>query len=245
MQAKRLLWLASLLVAALGANKAVAIPALQLYIEGATYDSRTETWVITEPVFKLWVIGNVGHFGTIYDVKLAAAVKTSEIGPTSSITLTPTKATPPTTYSGDREFDPSTPPNPTPTSNFPSPDGAKPVMHSGRPLPRHEIYVRGVSFYEWSLGNFTLTDSPIGDFINNFPTEFPKWGQINAYIVEIRGFSWVHFDAYGYIIKPNPGAEDKFAPLSHDAHYTPEPGTLALFLVGGAILAIRRRRSKA
>jgi len=244
MRAKRLLWLASLLVAALGANKAVAIPALQLYIEGATYDSSTETWVITEPVFKLWVIGNVGQFGTIYDVKLAAAVKTSEICPTSSITLTPTKATPPPTYSGDREFDPSIPSSPTQTSNFPSSDGAIPKLGSGRPLPSHGIYGPGVSFYEWSLGNFNKKDSPIGDFgENGIPSCFPAKGQINAYIVEVRGFSWVHFDAYNHIIVCKKHA--KFAPFSHDTEYTPEPGTLALFLVGGAILAMRRRRSKA
>lgn len=231
MRMAKLTWLAFLVVVITGVDRLSAIPALQLYIEGATYDSQTETWVITEPVFKLWVIGNVGQFGTIYDVKLAAAVKSDESG---TITLTPTTTS--------LVYDPSTPPEPSPTSNFPSPDGAVPVMHDDRPLPKHGIYGPGVKFYEWSLGDFTLTDSPIGDFIDGFPTEFPKQGQINAYIVEVSGFSWVHFDAYGY--KSNPGPV--FAPFSHDAHYTPEPSSLILLLAGGAILLrMRRRQAKA
>jgi len=242
MQAKRLLWLASLLVAALGANKAVAIPALQLYIEGATYDPSTKTWVITEPVFKLWVIGNVEHFGTIYDVKLAAAVKSDESG---TIDLEPTKATPPPTYSGDpNEFDPSEPSPPNLTHKPDPKTDAKPPS-----LPPHGIYVQGVNYYEWSLGDFDKKDSPIGDFgENGIPSCFPAKGQINAYIVSVSGFSWVHFDAYGYIVVGRGHGrhcQKVKAPPSHDAKHTPEPGTLALFLVGGAILAMRRRRSKA
>src|SRR5690606_3609302 len=60
----------------------VAAPILQLYVEGATYDSESESWVYTargssggDP-FRLWAIGNVsgpGGKGTIYDVRLAAA----------------------------------------------------------------------------------------------------------------------------------------------------------------------------
>ena len=69
-------------------GSAMAIPALQLYIEGATYDDNTETWVLSgEDDFKLWVIGDVGSYGTISDVKLAGAVATSELGGGSSIRL--------------------------------------------------------------------------------------------------------------------------------------------------------------
>lgn len=87
MRVAKLTWAVLLTVVIVGANKVGAIPTLQLYIEGATYDPVTETWVITQPEFTLWVIGDVGHFGTIYDVKLAAAVRSDEYG---SITLTPT-----------------------------------------------------------------------------------------------------------------------------------------------------------
>jgi hypothetical protein len=234
MRAAKLVWLVALTATIVcGVDKAIALPTLQLYIEGATYDPTTETWVIGKSEFVLWVIGDVQKFGTIYDVKLAAAVKSNESG---TITLTPTTTS--------LVEDPSTPPDPTPTENFPSADGAVPIMHGGRPLPSHGIYGPGVKFFEWSLGNFTLTDSPIGDFTNGFPTEFPKYGQINAYIVTISGFSWVHFDAYGYIVKPNPGEQPVFAPFSHDAEYTPEPAAFVLLLFGGALLLRRKTGRK-
>lgn len=231
MRMAKLLWLSFLVVAIVGVNKTIAIPVLQLYIEGSVYDPNDETWVITQPEFTLWVIGNVQQFGTIHDVKLAAAVKSNESG---AITLTPTITS--------VVLDPSIPPNPVPTTNFPSPDGAVPQMYGGRPLPSHGVYGPGAKFYEWSLGDFTETDSPIGDFSNGFPTEFPKMGQINAYIVKISGFSWVHFDVYGYIVKPNPGAQPVFTPFSHDASYTPEPSALVLLLTGMALLLRARKR---
>lgn len=115
-------------------------------------------------------------------------------------------------------------------------------MGNGRPLPTHGIYGPGVKFYEWSLGNFTEIDSPIGDFINGFPTSFPSWGQINAYTVKVSGFSWVHFDAYDHIVMSNPGAKYVFAPFSHDAEYTPEPASMLLLLAGSALLL--RRKAK-
>ncbi len=231
----KLVWLASLVVAVAGVSKVAAIPTLQLYIEGATYDPNKETWVILEPKFALWVIGDVQKFGTIYNVNLAAAVKSNETG---EIKLTPALATILAVQ------DQNKPSDPIPTTNLPSSDGAVPKMANGRDLPSHGIYGPGVKFYEWSLGNFDRTDDAlIGDFSNGFPNEFPKWGQINAYIVEISGFSWVHFDAYGYIVMPNLGKKPVFAPFSHDALYSPEPTTLVLFLLGGSLL-LRKKKGK-
>jgi len=233
MRAARLVWLVALTATVVcGVDRATALPTLQLYIEGATYDPTNETWVIGKSEFVLWVIGDVQSYGTIYDVKLAAAVRSDESG---TISLTPTTTS--------LVYDPSIPPNPTPTENFPSPDGAVPIMRDGRPLPSHGIYGPGVKFYEWSLGDFALIDSPIGDFTDGFPTEFPKYGQINAYIVTVSGFSWVHFDAYGYIVKPNSGEQSVFAPFSHDAEYTPEPAAFVLLLLG-SVLLLRRKSGR-
>ena len=53
-------------------------------------------------------------------------------------------------------------------------------------------------FYEWDIGDFALTDSPTADIINSFPAlaDFDlSTGQINAYLVDVTGFSVVHFDA--------------------------------------------------
>jgi len=52
------------LLVAMG-SAAHAVPALQLYIEGATYDTDSESWVVSSTDFRLWVIGDVGHTGTI------------------------------------------------------------------------------------------------------------------------------------------------------------------------------------
>jgi hypothetical protein len=76
----------------LAAPAAHAIPALQLWSPDAVYDTDNETWVLTEGTFELWVIGNVGSVGTIYDVDLAA----SYYGTSGSIVLTPDLAIDPT-----------------------------------------------------------------------------------------------------------------------------------------------------
>ena len=58
-------------------SRALAIPNLQIYVPGATYDTATETWVINSYDYELWVIG--ANYN-VYDVKLALAVPEDEDG---------------------------------------------------------------------------------------------------------------------------------------------------------------------
>jgi hypothetical protein len=89
-------------------------------------------------------------------------------------------------------------------------------------LPAHGIYGPGTSFYEFLLGDFTLTDSPMADFGGpSFPTLGGNPvgdGQINAYTVTLTGLSeggFVHFDLYDhYTSKDHVRAVN--APFSHD-----------------------------
>lgn len=82
---KKLTLLIAILITGFCAKAALAVPSLQLFIEGAIYDAATETWVTPATDFNLQVIGSSN---VIEDVYLAIAVPTAESG-TVSINGTP------------------------------------------------------------------------------------------------------------------------------------------------------------
>jgi len=234
------------------ARDAVAIPILQLYIEGATYDDVTDTWVSTStsPV-RLWAIGNVdgeGGMGTITDVQLAIAYAS---GLDPAFTLTPS------TTGGYLSFtDPSTPSAPT---AGPTGDGTQPQLNDGSDLPAHGIYGSGTEWQQFELGDFSLTDSEIEDF-NDDPAPTASGsteGQINVYEVSVSGVdegTVFHFDLFNHVVGGNDG-KYVFAPFSHDAEgggdngggggggAIPEPASVLVWgLLGllGAVVARRR-----
>jgi hypothetical protein len=211
------------------ASAAQAIPDLQLYIDGASYDSVDETWVTNENTFDLWVIAEPD----VGDVLLSAAVSTEEANVGGSITLTPTT----TTLVTDSSMPTS------PTFNGVSADGAVPQLANGSDLPTHGIYgMAGTSFLEWDLGDMDLQDSPCGDFIDAFPTTLNKDCTIHVYSVTVTGFTEAHFDVYGEI---EGGRGAIFAPFSHDAAaLVPEPSAALLFGVGALIVGIHTRRRR-
>ncbi len=219
---------AVLAVGSLALPQAVqAIPALQIYIDGATWDATRETWVTQSREFDLWVIGDVEDWGHISDVKLAA----SGYNPAAdhSITLTPKQT--------DRLPDPSTPSGPVQLTREQAAALAIPTAVS-----QHDEFRLADDHTFWKLGNFTSKDSPIGDFQDAFPTRFPSRGQINVYHVSFTGYDALHFDAWGNIVG-NGRISVVFAPNSHDAGTAiPEPGTLVLVAGGLAAAAWRRRR---
>jgi hypothetical protein len=205
--------LTAALCLAMGIGTAHAIPTLQIYIEGATYDDATETWVLSgDGTFRLWVIGDVESYGTIEDVMMTAAVLTSEVG-TGTITVEGT------TVDGDDQYNGVDDPSDAGgvLAGALHGDGEIPVMGDGGDLPAHGIYGAGTSFYQYSLGDFDLTDSQIGDYNGDdpFPASHPSTGQINAYDITITGFTQVHFDAFDHI-EGGREAQYKFAPFSHD-----------------------------
>ncbi len=214
-----------------GPRTAQAIPLLQLYAEGATYDGATDTWVFSgSGPYTLWVLGLVGGSegkGSILGVSLVAAYSSAETG---TISITPTTTSLVT--------DPSTPQAPTITKTVT--DGSIPEMSNGMELPTHGVYGDGTNWTQYALGDFTLTDSPIADLIGTFPTDLSDWtgvGQINAYTVNVTGFTTVHFDAFDHITCGTKVKAIK-APFSHDAEGTglPEPGTI--LLLGSGLIGL-------
>lgn len=222
----------------------MAYPVLQLYLEGGTYDSDTESWYLAPPgssagePFRLWVIGNVAWKGTIHDVRLSMAYnaeyrtydESGAIVRDLMVTITPT-----TTGDLYGFLDPSTPSDPVFLQTGDA--GSSPVLGDGTPLPAHGIFGPNTVWQEWLLGDLSLQDSPMGDFIGSVPPpDTNTMGQINVYEVSITfndGQSahgvWVHFDAYNHVEGKN-HAWYRFVPFSHDADgdvtVVPEPGSL-------------------
>jgi PEP-CTERM motif len=241
-----------------------AIPNLQIYIPGATYDIATETWVINSYDYKLWVIG--AHLD-VNDVKFAAAVPTGENGSIQVTWLKPsspdygagsstvilndpdwvTDDTNRLSYEAYRTSYATSDPNPA-TYGFGSWDtdtntGDWPLMGDGTFLPPAGTFP--TDFYEYFIGDFGT-----GEIVQNYiPGD--EWGdtadgEIKIFDISVSGYSWVDIVAYDHVIKSNNKAKYVFTPFSHDgASAIPEPATL--FLLGTGLIglgAFGRRKTK-
>jgi hypothetical protein len=229
--------------ASLFVTSASAVPVLQLYIEGATYDTQEESWYVPSTTFRLWTIANLtGPGGTqglpITNVRLAAVY--DDPGTPVSITISPTTIGGNGAYNGFT--DPSKPR--VPVSLRTVSDGSSPLIGGNRYLPPHGEFGSGRTWQEFALGDFTTADSQIADFIHAFPTPSAGYSaQINAYDVVVNG-SYAHFDLYGEVVDARGRVSYINAPFSHDAtdgpNDVPLPATLALLGIGGIGLAASR-----
>ena len=226
-----------------------AVPVLQVYVEGATYDATTETWVgdfDAGGTVRLWTIGNVdgnGGKGTIYDVKLAVAYSSAD---------TPTISLVSSTTGGFGGF---TDPSLANTATFLQTvtDGSTPLLGDGSSLASHGIYGAGTSWQEFGLGDFSKTDALGGDFITALPSPPSGGYDINVYEVTVTGTGLVHFDLYNHTESATSGqVKYWFAPFSHDGEAggngVPDGGStlalLGLALVGFGV-AMRKLEFKA
>ena len=235
--------LAGCLITLVAASTAQAVPALQIYLEGGTYDTVTESWIVQgTDSFTVWAIGNVdgsGGVGALADVRMSIAyASVASAADTPSILLTPT------TTDGFGGFTDPSEPTGTGTWIQTVTDSSTPVLGDGSSLASHGIFGAGTDWQEFALGDFTLTDSPIADFITAFPSAPAETsGQINAYDVTISnadGIAAFHIDLYDTIVA---SGHAKFAPFSHDGTAVPVPGSTVLCILGlGFISAFIRRR---
>lgn len=264
----RLIVAVSVALVVLSAQAAVAVPILQIYLEGGEYDPVTETWVLTPEgssggaPFRLWTIGNIsgpGGLGTIEQVRLSVAYSEEHLA--LSIAITPSLAGGTGEYQGFTDL--SLPADPTLNTGLVKTslgdfdtgttgivtNGGSPVLQGGMALPSHGVFGPGTVWQEYALGDFDTPDSPVGDFIDSFPTELhPDAAQINVYDVAVVGGSGatVHFDLYNHVEGERRG---RFAPFSHDAdgeaNIIPEPGGFLVWSLLGALgLAVGRRRAE-
>ena len=186
------------------------MPNLQVYIPDVPYvgvgsdELVRESWVSPSSNFELWVIA--ANYD-IYDAYLPMAVPEDESG---SISLTPFGSISFVIYT---------------TSN--ASDFSIGVPSSGlKPLAPHGIYP--TLYAEHFIGNIYIGPETVYDMLDGGSAN----GKIVKFDVSISGFSKVHFDAYGYYLKNNPGPQFTKAPFSHDATSTPEPATMSLLGMG-------------
>ena len=236
----------------------LAVPNLQIYIPGATYDTETETWVIYEMNYELWVIG--AHLD-VNDVKFAAAFPTGENGSIQVTWHTPSSPD----YGGGgiddftltfndpnlgadsnrldyedyRDSYPTSDPDPA-TYGFGS---GTPLAGDGAQIPPHGVFP--TDFYEYFIGDFG-TDGTVENYIPGDELGDEACGEIKIFDISVSGYSWVDIGAYDHVILSNTNAKYVFTPYSHDGASTiPEPATM--LLLGSGLIGLGwfgRRKTK-
>lgn len=215
---------------------ALALPKLQLDIEGGTYDAGSETVITNDQVFTLYAL--LKDAGQLDETFYISAALSPKVGPENydlgsfSIDGNIIDATEDMVY-----------------GNPPIEDN---LAHDGRDLSPHDIF--DTFFYEHE---FSFSGAEEVSAYNVEPGQTASGTLYRmAFQIDVSQLDPeynLHFDLYNTVVRNNGDIDrDDFAPFSHDAEYVsvrqvPEPGIV--ILVGFGILGlsgfrgIRKRKS--
>ncbi|WP_417564870.1 choice-of-anchor N protein [Marinobacter sp.] len=235
--------LAALVTGMLGASSVLAVPTLQLDIDGGTYVGGTEeSTVTTTSSFDLWALGKTTEVDIANDYYLSIALlpQSQNIGDPANLGNVTVNGIALSTLLGDSEY------------------GTPPVesVSNGGELGPHGIY----DTYYYQLA-FSFNGLPtIPSYNTQDGSAGPAGEELYKQVFQIDASSLaagygLHFDLYTYgETNGNRTAITDFAPFSHDAAYcierncepvdVSEPSTLALFGIGLMGLVALRRRAK-
>lgn len=209
-------------------SAAFAVPDLQLYIPGATYDGTSDSWVTPNQSFELWVVASNLDKQPIYNIHLTAALAAGTTPVDGGLSITPVGGS--TTTFDAADFTLGTPP--------PTGLGS---------LPPHGIFP--TNYVDMLVTAETPSNS--ADWVDTYDYPSPgdaKPGYIYRFNV-VTTYNFVHFDAYGYQVDKRDQSNFMFAPFSHDATSggkppVPEPATMLLFGLGAAGMGVVRKFRK-
>jgi hypothetical protein len=244
-----------------------ALPTFQVYIDGATagnFGQDEQSWLTRDRFFNLIVVGAYqaaggrGQKATIdlVEVTLLLSVPQSQTGAITindtdggAILLTSREAVPGTDF-----FNPNADADIDLLTNEPSNDGymTKNFLPESINFNNHYPFREGVSYFLlYGIGDFD-PNGPVHDYnadppgTNNLVEN--SLGEEKEFNVYVSGFSWVHFDAYGFDVYGH-GSEIlkgtwDISPGSHDATFIPAPGAILLGGIGICLVGwLRIRRT--